>query len=75
MAAAMKKKRDDGVILLRDGDVAKALGMSVATIRRWRVIGRGPVWVKLEGGAVRYERGAFEAWLAAQKRSDGGADA
>ena len=39
-------------------------GIKPATIRAWRLVDRGPPFVKL-GGIVRYDRAAVELWLAA----------
>lgn len=38
------------------------LGMSVHTLRQWRFRGVGPAYAKL-GSAVRYQRGALDAYL------------
>lgn len=38
---------------LTEQQAAPQLGLSPATLRRWRWAGKGPVYVKL-GGAVRY---------------------
>jgi predicted DNA-binding transcriptional regulator AlpA len=41
--------------LLNEQEVAGLLGLSVATMRRWRLIRNGPKWIKLPGSsAVRY---------------------
>jgi predicted DNA-binding transcriptional regulator AlpA len=40
--------------LLNEHDVAKRLKVSVATVRRWRLIKKGPRYVKLCGSSVRY---------------------
>lgn len=40
--------------LWRDTEVAQFCGVSVATVRRWRMQRRGPAWIKCGGGAVRY---------------------
>jgi transcriptional regulator with XRE-family HTH domain len=39
--------------ILREKDVSKLLGVSVSTLRRWRRLGNGPIYRKLNG-AVRY---------------------
>ena len=39
-------------------------GVSVSTIRGWRLAGIGPPHVKL-GGLVRYQRAEVERWIAA----------
>jgi predicted DNA-binding transcriptional regulator AlpA len=55
--------------LLRDGEVAAALRVSVACIRRWRLAGIGPKFVKV-GRSVRYRAADLERWLA--ERPSGG---
>lgn len=39
--------------LLDEHEAAARLGLTVATLRRWRWARRGPAWVKV-GAAVRY---------------------
>jgi hypothetical protein len=39
--------------IMKERDASKALGVSVSTLRRWRLLGNGPVFRKLNG-AVRY---------------------
>ncbi len=39
--------------LLKEDEVATILSMKVATLRRWRWSGDGPLFIKI-GGAVRY---------------------
>jgi predicted DNA-binding transcriptional regulator AlpA len=52
--------------LLNERDVAELTGMSVASIRRWRLLGKGPRYVKVGGVSVRYDTGDIEAWLTSQ---------
>lgn len=65
MAAAVHREAD--LFLLRESDVQAELNVSVATLRRWRKSGKGPAFLKLEGGAIRYEREALAEWLRAQR--------
>lgn len=51
--------------------VAEMVGLSVKTLRRWRLFGRGPKYHKLNGRAVRYEIAEIEAWVAAQPTGGG----
>jgi len=51
--------------LLKEDDVAKQLHVSVASLRRWRLLGRGPQFHKV-GALVRYRPEDLEAWLAGQ---------
>jgi predicted DNA-binding transcriptional regulator AlpA len=39
--------------LLSDIELAKIYGVKVSTIRKWRIVGKGPRWIKL-GALVRY---------------------
>ena len=52
-------------------DVAIRCGVSVHTVRKWRMNGGGPEYWKLapgRGGAVRYDPGAVVAFLEAKTR-------
>lgn len=51
--------------LLTEDDVAKQLHVSVASLRRWRLLNRGPQFHKV-GALVRYRPEDVEAWLAGQ---------
>jgi len=53
--------------LVNEHDAARALGLSVRTIQKWRVSGAGPPFRKL-GAAVRYDVDDLEAFLAARRR-------
>jgi predicted site-specific integrase-resolvase len=53
--------------LRNEYQAAQALGLSVKTLRRWRWLGRGPVWRKL-GAAVRYADADLAAFIEAAKR-------
>ena len=48
--------------LLNEHDVARITGMSVASVRRWRLFNRGPKYIKL-GAAVRYRPSDLAAWI------------
>lgn len=58
--------------LLSEQDVARITGMSVATVRRWRLLRQGPRFVKL-GAAVRYRPEDVDAWI--NSRPSGGCEA
>jgi predicted DNA-binding transcriptional regulator AlpA len=55
--------------LLNEHDVARVTGLSVASVRRWRLLGRGPRFLKI-GAAVRYRLEDLQAWL--ETRPTGG---
>jgi hypothetical protein len=48
--------------LMTEIEVAKQLHVSTASLRRWRVLKRGPAFLKI-GGLVRYRPEDLEAWL------------
>lgn len=62
----MNTASNSAEVLLRESDVARILGLSLAAIRRWRVSGKGPKFLKVGGATVRYRRSDLERWLAAQ---------
>jgi excisionase family DNA binding protein len=51
------------VNLMTEQEVSKRLNVSVASLRRWRLLRRGPAFVKV-GSLVRYSPEDLEAWLA-----------
>jgi predicted DNA-binding transcriptional regulator AlpA len=50
--------------LLTEHDVARITGLSVASVRRWRLLRQGPRYLKI-GSAVRYRPEDVAAWLRA----------
>jgi predicted DNA-binding transcriptional regulator AlpA len=48
--------------LLNEHQVAEVLGVSVPTIRRWRLLGQGPKYYKI-GAAVRYDPDGISNFL------------
>ena len=57
---------------LTEKDVAQLYNVSIATVRRWRLLRLGPVYRKF-GKAVRYSMSDVQAWVAS--RAQGGDDA
>ena len=55
--------------LLNEFDVARITGLSVASVRRWRLLRQGPKYIKI-GAAVRYKPEDISAWL--ESRPSGG---
>jgi len=51
--------------LLTEHEVARITGMSVAAIRRWRLLNSGPPYIKLNH-SVRYDPRALRDWLASR---------
>lgn len=48
--------------LLNEHDVARITGLSVASVRRWRLLRQGPKYLKI-GSAVRYRAEDIASWL------------
>jgi predicted DNA-binding transcriptional regulator AlpA len=57
--------------LLNDHEVARLTGLSVATLRRWRLLGKGPRYAKL-GALVRYRLEDLQAFI--ERNARGGSD-
>jgi predicted DNA-binding transcriptional regulator AlpA len=55
--------------LLNEHDVARVTGLSVASVRRWRLLRQGPKYIKI-GAAVRYKAEDIAVWL--ETRPTGG---
>ena len=55
--------------LLNEHDVARITGLSVASVRRWRLLKQGPKFIKL-GAAVRYKPLDISLWI--ESRPSGG---
>ena len=55
--------------LLNEHEVARITGLSVASVRRWRLLRLGPKYLKI-GAAVRYKPDDITAWL--ESRPSGG---
>jgi hypothetical protein len=53
----------DNLKLVDEVQVAELLALSVHTLRRWRVLGRGPVFLKVGGKAVRYRESDLNDFL------------
>ena len=48
--------------LLNEHEVARITGLSVASVRRWRLLQQGPKYIKI-GSAVRYRTEDVRVWL------------
>lgn len=59
----------EATLLLNEWDVARITGMSIGSVRRWRLLGQGPRYLKL-GFAVRYRPEDVQTWL--DSRPSGG---
>jgi predicted DNA-binding transcriptional regulator AlpA len=54
--------------LLLSADAAAMLGIKPQTLRKWRLTGTGPRYVRLGGplGRVAYRQSEIDAWLSAR---------
>jgi predicted DNA-binding transcriptional regulator AlpA len=48
-----------------DIEVAAYLGVSLSKVRRWRLTGGGPRWIRIGKGSIRYKLADLEAYVAA----------
>ena len=48
--------------LLTESEVAQQLRVSLAALRKWRVLKRGPLFLKI-GSLVRYRQADIDRWL------------
>jgi len=53
--------------LLDEREVARIIGVSLATVRHWRLLRRGPIFLRCVG-AVRYDPRDVYAWLESTRR-------
>lgn len=56
---------DRGVmtVLLKTEQAAELLGLRPCTLADWRWQRKGPPWVQISRGCVRYRQEALEEWL------------
>ena len=57
-----------GTRLLNEHEAAEALGLKVATLRRWRWAGKPPRFLKI-GSAVRYDPQVLTEFIEAARRT------
>jgi predicted DNA-binding transcriptional regulator AlpA len=56
--------------LLNEFDVARVTGLSVASVRRWRLFKQGPQYLKI-GASVRYRAEDLRVWLETRPTAGG----
>jgi len=49
--------------LLNEHAVAELLGVSVATVRRWRLLRQGPRFIRVGAASVRYRSADLAAYI------------
>lgn len=52
--------------MMTDVEVARYLGLSVGTIRRWRLLGASSLPYRRFGGSVRYWKEEVDEWIRKQ---------
>ena len=53
---------------------ANYLGMTRGTLRKWRLLKRGPSWVVVNNRAIRYSVADLDAYLIRCRQNSGGAN-
>jgi predicted DNA-binding transcriptional regulator AlpA len=49
---------------LKDIEVARYLDVSLSTVRRWRLVGGGPRWIRIGASSIRYPLVDLETYVA-----------
>ncbi len=62
--------QNDNDPLLLPEDVAKRLGVPVSRLASWRLLEKGPAFVRLGYRTVRYRQSAVEAFITARERDE-----
>ena len=55
--------------LVPEREAAAVLHLSPRTLQRWRWMGRGPLFIKLDNGAVRYEIPELHRFIESGRRA------
>lgn len=53
-------------ILIRCEHVAEILGVEIRTLADWRLLGKGPPFVRISNKCVRYRKADLDEWVAAR---------
>jgi predicted DNA-binding transcriptional regulator AlpA len=70
--AAIPIKTTPALKLLNTRDVAELLGIKEQTVRSWRTEQmKGPPWITLDGGRVRYDEADVLNYIASSKKYPG----
>ena len=68
LLAMVRKAKPPVVPMWTTADVADRLQVHPDSVRRWRVTGGGPPFIKLPKGGVRYDPAKVNEWIEAQAR-------
>lgn len=58
-----KRQASRGVRFRTEKQVSEEFGLSPKTLQRWRLLGIGPRYFKLQNRAVRYDVADLERWI------------
>lgn len=50
-------------VLLIEQEVAPILRVSIRTLQKWRVNGKGPPFIRVSARAIRYRRNDLDGWI------------
>jgi predicted DNA-binding transcriptional regulator AlpA len=59
----MEAVPNQSIQLINEHDVAKLLDVSVATVRRWRLLRQGPKFIRVGAASVRYRPENVAAYI------------
>jgi hypothetical protein len=59
----MEAAANERIHLLNEHGVAKQLGVSVGTVRRWRLLRQGPKFLRVGAASVRYRPEDLAAYI------------
>ena len=55
--------------LLSESEVSKILGVKPRTLQQWRLLGKGPKYIRLSERMIRYSESDIRNWLDRQQKS------
>jgi predicted DNA-binding transcriptional regulator AlpA len=49
-------------------ELSRQLGVSQATLFRWRSAGKGPAWTRISGKRINYQAEDVQAWVRSEEK-------
>ena len=65
----MQLDQETSPVLLTEKEAGRLLGFSIRTLQKWRVEGRGPIFVRVSPRSIRYRRDDLESWITESLRT------
>lgn len=59
----MELATESSPVLLTEKEASRILGFSIRTLQKWRIQGRGPIFVRVSPRAIRYRLDDLESWI------------